>query len=107
MNVAPAAAGNMQELRGKVPKRVAFINDWMDAAELCGNCQQQVSCQLENLYLVRAYISRHSPFRRRYGRRTKDLSIFRTGFRIYSIALTLALRSEVLCIIYMRVIFLQ
>ena len=31
-NVAPAAAGNMQELRGRVPKGVAFVNDWMDGA---------------------------------------------------------------------------
>ena len=64
-NVAPAAAGNMQELRGKVPKGVAFINDWMDAAELCAgsrNCQQQVFCQLENLYLARAYLSPSQPF---------------------------------------------
>ena len=39
-NIAPAAAGNMQELRGRVPKGVAFANDWMDAAELCAGCGQ-------------------------------------------------------------------
>ena len=47
-NAAPAAAGNMQELRGKVPKGVALVNHWMDAAELCaggGKCQQQLLCQ--------------------------------------------------------------
>ena len=48
MNVAPAAAGNMQELRGKVPKGITFINNWLDAAELCpggGKCQQQLSAR--------------------------------------------------------------
>ena len=53
-NVAPAAAGNMQGLRGKVPKGVAFVNDWMDAAELCagcGKCQQQLLCQPKDFIL--------------------------------------------------------
>ena len=58
-NVAPAAAGNMQELRGKIPKGVAFVNDWMDTAELCagcGKCQQQLLRQPKD-FAWRGFVS--------------------------------------------------
>ena len=69
-NVAPAAAGNMQELRGKVPKGIAFVDDWIDAAGAL-RWRREMSAHsccvsLKDLCMARAYLSGYSPFRRRY-----------------------------------------